>query len=94
MLLQMALFHHFLWLSNIPLSYIPVCMYTHTHTHTPPSSLSIYLLMDIECFHVLTFVHSAAMNIGVHVSFQIKFSLGMCPGVGLHDQMVTLFLAF
>ena len=36
MLLQMALFHHFLWLSNIPLCYIPVCMYTHT---PPPHHL-------------------------------------------------------
>ena len=39
-------------------------------------------------------VNSAAINIGVHVSFQIEFSLGICPRVGLLDHMITLFLVF
>ena len=36
------------------------------------SSVSIYLLMHTDCFHVLVIVTSAAMNIGVRVSFQVK----------------------
>ena len=57
MLLQMALFHSFLWLSNIPL-----CIY---------HIFFIHLSVDghLGCFHVLAIVTSAVVNIGVHVSF-------------------------
>ena len=57
MLLQMAVFHSFLWLSNISLY---VCA---------TSSLFFLLLRDTGCFHVLAIVNSATMNIGLHVSF-------------------------
>ena len=60
MLLQMASLYSFLQPSNIPL-----------HIRIT-SSLSIHLSMDTGCFHALAIVDSAAMNIGVHVSFQIK----------------------
>ena len=38
-------------------------------------NFSIHSSMDgyLGCFHVLAIVHSAAVNIGVHVSFWIMF---------------------
>ena len=53
MLLHMALFHLFLWLSNIPLY---ICA---------TSSLSV----PLGCSHVLAIVTRAAVNTGVHVYF-------------------------
>ena len=53
LLLQMALFHSFLWLNGIPL-------YTCT-----TSSVDGHL----GCFWVLAIVNSASVNIVVHVSF-------------------------
>ena len=40
----------------------------------------------LGCFHVLAVMNSAVMNIGVHVLFERKFCLGVCPGVGLLDH--------
>ena len=37
-------------------------------------------------------VTSAAVNIGVHVSFELWFSSDECPAVGLLDPMVVLTL--
>ena len=60
MLLQMALFHSFLWL-------LFHCMYIY-------HIFFIHLPVDghLGYFHVLAFVNSASVNIGVHVSFQIR----------------------
>ena len=42
-------------------------------------------------FHALAIVDSAAMNIGVHESFELQFYLDICPGAGFLDHMVALF---
>jgi len=61
----MALFHSFLWLSDIPFC-VCVCV-------CRKSSLSILSSVDghLGCFHVLAIADSAAVNIGVPVSFQV-----------------------
>ena len=66
MLLQIALFHYFLWLSNTPL-YLYAAF-----------SLKRYL----GFFHVLAIVNSAAANTGVHASFRTVFSSGYVPRSG------------
>ena len=49
----------------------------------------------LGCFHVLAIMNSAAVSIRVHVSFfKLWFSPDICPGVGLQDHMVTIFLVF
>ena len=48
------------------------------------------ILSAIGCFCVLANINGAAMNIRVHISFQIRFSPDICPGVGLLDHMVPL----
>ena len=71
MLLQMALLHSFLCLSNSAL-------YTWTE-----SSLPIPLSVDISVASVLAVVNSAAVNIGVHLSFQIMFFSRWMPNGGI-----------
>ena len=95
MLLQMALFHSFLWLSNIPQCVcvcVCVCVYIYIYIYTCHiffihSSVDGYL----GCFHGLTTVNSVVMNIAVNLPFWITVSPGICPGVGLLDHTVTIF---
>ena len=82
----MALFHSFLMAELVF-----HCMYIY-------HIFFIHLSVDghLGCFHVLAIVNSTAMNIGVHVSFQIRvfvFSRYM-PRSGIAGSYGTLFLVF
>ena len=67
----MALFHPLLWLSDIP---VYICT----------ASLSIHLsINNLGCLYVLAIVNSAAMNIGVHISFQTMVFFGYMPWSGI-----------
>ena len=72
----------FLWLSNILLH---LCTYPFIHFSTD---------RHIACFQTVAIMNSAAMNIGVHLSFWIILLFGYVPGVGLIDHMILLFLVF
>ena len=56
------------------------------------TSLSIRVHGHLGFFQILAVVNSAAMNIGVHVSFPIMVSSGYSPVLGLLGRMVVLFL--
>ena len=72
MLLQMARFHSFLWLSTTLLCvYVYMFIYVYTyiwHIFLIHSSIVEYL----GCFHHFVIVNNAAVNIGAHISFWIS----------------------
>ena len=45
-------------------------------------------------FHVLAIVNSVAVNAGVHVFYELWFSLDICPGMGLLGCMIGQYLVF
>ena len=61
------------------------------------SSLSIPPLMEVValgCFHVLTILNSAAMNIGLHVSFQLMVFSGYMPRSGIAGSYGSSVFSF
>ena len=83
MLLQVALFHSFLWLSSIPLY---IC--------TMPSLSILSVEGHLGCLHVLAIVNGAAMNIGVHVSFWIMLFSGYMSKSGIAGSCGNSIFSF
>ena len=85
MLLQIALFHSFLWLSNTPMYiFIYHIFFIHSSVNGPLGN-----------FHVLTFVNTSVMNIRVCVPFQIRvFSRHMPREAGFLGHMAILISGF
>ena len=71
----------------------------HPHTHTHPHIFFIHSSVNghLGCFHVLVFVNSDAVKIGVPVSFQIRVFVfsGYVPRseiAGSYDNSIFSFL--
>ena len=62
-MLQIAWFHSFSWPTCIPL-----CMYT-----ISSSSTCSFIDGRLGCYRILAIMRNSAVNIGVHVSFQVSF---------------------
>ena len=69
-----------------------------THSSILAYILLIFLFLSVDghlgCFHVLVVVNSAAMNIGVHVSFSIMIFSGYMPSSGIAGSYGSFILSF
>ena len=69
-----------------------------THSSILAYILLIFLFLSVDghlgCFHVLVVVNSAAMNIGVHVSFSIMIFSGYMPSSGIAGSYGSFIPSF
>ena len=70
--------------------YVPHLLYLDIYLYLLYSSVNGHL----GCFHVFAIVNSAAMNIGVHVSFQIMVFLGYMPRSGIAGSYGSSVFSF
>ena len=67
-------------------------------THSPDTYNVFFSHFSVDgllaCFHILSTVNSATMNIRVHVSFWIMIFSGYMPGSGIAESLVVLVLVF
>ena len=56
----------------------------------------LYLSVDgyLDCFQVLTIVNSVAVNIGMHVSFEMKVLFGYMPRSGIAGSYGSSIFSF
>ena len=78
----MALFHFLLWLSNNSL-----------HICTKSSWPFLYQ-WAFSCLPVLAIVNTAAMNTGMHISFQSMLFSGYMPGSGIAGSYSSSIFSF
>ena len=74
-----------------------VCVYTHTHTHTHTHHIFfIHSSVDrhLGCFHILAIANSPAVNIGVHVSFQVRVFFEYMPKSGIAGSYGNSIFSF
>ena len=86
----MALFHSFLWLSNIQCVCVCVCLCVYIHTMSIHSSVD----GDLGCFHVLAIINCASTNTGIHISFQITVLSRYMPRNGIDRSYGNTVLSF
>ena len=84
-----------LWQSSIPHVCVCVCVYMYIHTHTH-HIIFIHSSVDghLGCFHVLAVLNSAAVNIGMHVCFQIMVSSSYVLRSGIAGSYVISIFSF
>ena len=86
-LLQMALQQHFILCSG---SVVFHCVYTCHSVYMYPFLFN----GQLGCFHALAIVNSAAMNIAMHVYFQIMFFSGYTPRSRIAGSYICFTFSF